>query len=394
MIPVCEPTLIGNEKRYALDCIETNWISSMGKYIEQFEQGFATFCGVKHAVAVNNGTTALHLALAASGIGSGDEVIVPTFTMIASVNAILYTGAKPVIVDADPETWNMVTSPSGIKKLAAKITKKTKAIMPVHIYGHPVDMDPILEIAKQHHLLVIEDAAEAHGAEYRGKQGVKKCGAMSHAACFSFYANKIITTGEGGMIVTDDDVLAERLRLLRNHAFTKKRFIHNELGYNYRMTNIQAAIGCAQLEQIEKLIALRIKNAHCYNQLFKASGLVGKGITLPSEKPWAKNVYWMYGILIDEKTFGISKDQLMTELEKQGIQTRSFFYPMHQQPMFVNKKYPNGLSDADLRDHYPVADRLAQEGLYLPSSSHLTEEQIKTVVDAVVSLAKGQVHGG
>ncbi|HII88367.1 TPA: DegT/DnrJ/EryC1/StrS family aminotransferase, partial [Candidatus Woesearchaeota archaeon] len=385
MIPVCEPTLIGNEKRYALDCIETNWISSMGKYIEQFEQGFATFCGVKHAVAVNNGTTALHLALAASGIGSGDEVIVPTFTMIASVNAILYTGAKPVIVDADPETWNMDTSPSGIKKLAAKITKKTKAIMPVHIYGHPVDMDPILEIAKQHHLLVIEDAAEAHGAEYRGKQGVKKCGAMSHAACFSFYANKIITTGEGGMIVTDDDVLAERLRLLRNHAFTKKRFIHNELGYNYRMTNIQAAIGCAQLEQIEKLIALRIKNAHCYNQLFKASGLVGKGITLPSEKPWAKNVYWMYGILIDEKTFGISKDQLMTELEKQGIQTRSFFYPMHQQPMFVNKKYPNGLSDADLRDHYPVADRLAQEGLYLPSSSHLTEEQIKTVVDAVVS---------
>ncbi len=388
MIPVCEPTLIGNEKKYVLDCIETNWISSMGKYIEQFEQGFAKFCGVKHAVAVNNGTTALHLALAACGIGPGDEVIVPTFTMIASVNAILYTGARPVIVDADPETWNMDTSPSGIKKLAAKITKKTKAIMPVHIYGHPVDMDPLLEVAKQHNLLVIEDAAEAHGAEYRGMQGTQKCGAISHVACFSFYANKIITTGEGGMAVTNDDTLAERLRLLRNHAFTKKRFIHNELGYNYRMTNIQAAIGCAQLEQIDKLIAMRIRNAHRYNELFRVSGLVGNGITLPPEKPWAKNVYWMYGILINENKSGISKDQLMAELEKKGVQTRSFFYPMHQQPMFIKKTYGNGLSDADLHGSYPVADRLAQEGLYLPSSSHLTDEQIKTIVDAVVALAK------
>lgn len=369
MIPVCEPTLEGNELKYVTDCIKSGWISSSGKYIADFENAFAKFCNVKHAVACSNGTTAIHLAIEALGIKKGDEVIIPTFTMIATANAIIYAGAKPVLVDSEKETWNIDTS-----KIEEKINKRTKAIMVVHTYGHPVDMDAVLKIANKHKLFVIEDAAESHGAEYKGK----RTGGLGDIACFSFFGNKIITTGEGGMVTTNNDELAERARLLRNHAFGKPRFIHSELGFNYRLTNIQAAIGLAQVEKAEYLVNRRIENAKIYTSLLKDV----PGITTPPQKSWAKNVYWMYGILVDKKKFGMSKDELMEELMKKGIETRSFFYPMHKQPVYFKKdeRFP------DITGKYPVSEKLFEEGVYLPSGSSLTKEQIKFVVDTIKSL--------
>lgn len=366
-IPVCEPSLIGNEKKYVNDCLDTNWISSAGKYIELFEKGFAKFCDTKYGIATCNGTVSIHLALEALNIGPGDEVIVPDFTMIASVNSILYTGAKPVFVDADIETWCIDP-----KLIEEKITKKTKAIMPVHIYGHPCDMDPIQKIAKKYNLSIVEDAAEAHGALYKNK----KIGSLSDAASFSFYSNKIICTGEGGMAVTNDEKLAERMRLLKNHAFTKNRFTHEEVGYNYRMTNIQGAIGLAQLENIDKLIQMRINNANQYNKLLKNI----KGIVLPPSKDWAKNVYWMYGILLNGD-FGMARDKLREELLKEGIDTRSFFIPAHKQPMFSKKTQK--FSMPDISGKYPVSDNLGNNGFYLPSSSHLPKEDINYIVDTI-----------
>ncbi len=365
MIPVCEPTLEGNEEKYVQDCIESGWISSAGKYIDQFEKEFSKFCQTKHGVACSNGTTALHLALEVAGIGKGDEVIIPTFTMIATANAVIYSGAKPVLVDAEKETWNI-----NCGKIKEKITEKTKAIIPMHTYGHPVDMDPLMELAERHNLLVIEDAAEAHGAEYKGR----RAGSLGHMGCFSFYANKIITTGEGGMIVTDNDEFAERARLLRNHAFSEPRFRHEELGFNYRMTNIQAAIGVAQMEYADTLVQRRIKNANLYNSLLKDI----PGITLPPEKAWAKNVYWMYGILI-EAGFRVTAAQLREKLKKNGIDTRSFFLPMHQQPLYAknDERFPN------TNGRFPIAEELWEKGLYLPSSSHLTEQQIKRIAETL-----------
>ncbi len=365
MIPVCEPSLIGNEKKYVMDCLDTNWISSMGEYIPKFEERFSSWCSTKHGVANSNGTTALHLALVALKIGKGDEVIVPTFTMIASCNAVIYSGATPVLVDSEMDTWNM-----DISKVEAKITKRTKAIMVVHTYGHPVDMDPLKDLAEKYGLYIIEDAAEAHGAEYKGK----RCGSLGDIACFSFYSNKIITTGEGGMIVTDDEDLAERARLLRNHAFTPNRFTHEDLGYNYRMTNVQAAIGLAQMENADKLVQARIDNAARYNHLLKDVD----GIIFPPKKAWARNVYWMYGILLDG--FGMTKEKLMDELYRNGVQTRSFFIPMHKQPVYAQggpDNYPD--VSADL----PVSEKLGETGLYLPSSSTLSKEDLVRVVEAI-----------
>lgn len=298
MIPVCEPFLTGKELQYVDDCLKTNWISSAGKYIAEFEKGFAAYCKVKYGIATTNGTTALHLALATLGIGKGDEVIIPTFTMAACAFSVIYTGAKPVLVDSEPETWNM-----DVGQIERKVTPRTKAIMPVHIYGHPCDMDPIMNIARKHHLYMVEDAAEAHGATYKGKM----TGSMSDIGSFSFYANKIITTGEGGMIVTDDEKLAERARRLKDQAFSReRRFLHTDLGFNYRMTNVQAAIGLAQLESIDRFVEMRRKNASLYNRLLKGV----PGITLPVEKNWAKNVYWMYSIVI-ENEFGIDRKSVV-----------------------------------------------------------------------------------
>lgn len=365
MIPVCEPFIGRKELQYVTDCIKTKWISSKGKYVGEFEEKFSRYCGVKYGISTTNGTAALHLALASLGIGKGDEVIVPTFTMIASVNPIVYTGARPAFVDADPKTWCMDTS-----KIEEKITKNTKAILPVHIYGHPCDMDAIMKIAKEHGLLVIEDAAEAHGAEYKGK----KVGSFGDAACYSFYANKILTCGEGGMVITNNEALAEKARALKDLAFGEKiRFLHQYLGFNYRMTNIHAAIGLAQLENIDKLVEIRRKNAKLYNSLLKDV----KGITLPPEEKWAKNVYWMYSILVEDD-FGISRDMLMEKLKGEGIDTRTFFIPIHRQPVYPEY---NG-------EKYPVADELSRKGINLPSGPTLKKEDIEYVVESIANCAK------
>jgi perosamine synthetase len=359
MIPVCVPFIGEKELEYVVDCIKTNWISSKGRYVEEFESKFARYCGCTYGISTTSGTTALHLALASLGIGPGDEVILPASTMIATAFAVVYCGAKPVLVDAEQETWNV-----NVERLEEKITDKTKVIMPVHIYGHPCDMDPIMKLARDHDLFVVEDAAEAHGAEYRGK----KVGGFGDVNCFSFYANKIITTGEGGMVVTNDEEIAERARLLKDLAHSPdKRFLHTAVAFNYRMTNIQAAIGLAQFERIEELVERRRRNAQLYNRLLQGI----KGIRLPPEKEWARNVYWMYGILIEDE-FGMSRDALMQKLEQKGIETRAFFMPMHEQPVFQAM----GLFHDE---RYPVAEELAKKGMYLPSSSGLKEEEIKYI---------------
>ncbi|MBI4287978.1 MAG: DegT/DnrJ/EryC1/StrS family aminotransferase [Chloroflexi bacterium] len=367
-MPVCEPLLLGQESAYVQDCLRTNWISSRGKYIQEFESKFAAYCGCSYGVTTTNGTTALHLALASIGIGEGDEVVLPTFTMAACVLAILYTGATPVLVDSDPDTWNM-----DVSQLEARITPHTKAIMPVHIYGHPCDMSPILDVASKHSLWVVEDAAEAHSAEYKGK----RVGGIGQLGCFSFYANKIITTGEGGMVVTNDPKIAQRARALKDLAHSpQRRFLHTEIGFNYRMTNLQAAIGLAQLERINELSEMRRRNASRYNSLL--AGV--PGIRLPVERAWARNVYWMYSVVIKD-AFGASRDDLMARLTQRGIETRPMFIPMHQQPAFLQRGLFTG-------ERYPVAEELSERGLNLPSSSGLGD-----AVHAVCS-AIGEIAGG
>jgi len=365
-IPVCEPKLGGRELEYVMDCIKSGWISSQGKYVSEFEGKFSRYCGAEYGIATSSGTTALHLALAALGIKNGDEVIIPTFTMIATANAVTFTGAKPVLVDSEPSYWNIDTS-----KIEEKITKKTKAIMVVHTYGHSVDMDPVIDIAEDHGLYVIEDAAEAHGAEYKGK----RIGALGDVGCFSFYANKIITTGEGGMVVTNNEEVAEMAKTLRAHAFSKdKHFWHRYVGFNYRMSNLQAAVGVAQLEKIDEYVTIRRQNAMLYNSLLENV----KGITLPPEAKWAKNVYWMYSVLVEDE-FGINRDELMKRLEEDGIETRTFFYPIHVQPVYAKWYSKQG---------FPVADVLSKRGINLPSGNNLTEAEIRYTAASARSTCK------
>lgn len=366
-IPVCEPTLGGRELEYLANCIKTNWISSKGKYVVEFEEKFSKFCGAKHGIATTSGTTALHLALVALDVGKNDEVIIPTLTMIATANPVVFAGATPVFVDSEPYTWNI-----DVNRIDEKITDRTKAILPAHLYGHPVDMDPLLKIAKEYNLFVIEDAAEAHGAEYKGKT----VGCLGTIGCFSFYTNKIITTGEGGMAVTNNDEISEKMELLRDLAHSnEKRYLHYKIGFNYRMTNLQAAIGLAQMEKIEEYVNARRNNAKLYNSLLKDV----EGIALPPEANWAKNIYWLYSILIEED-FGINRDELIIKLEERGIETRSFFIPMHKQPVFKKMGLTKG--------EYPIADELWRKGLCLPSSSSLKKEQIDYVCDSVKEIQK------
>ncbi|KQC04926.1 MAG: aminotransferase DegT, partial [Candidatus Cloacimonas sp. SDB] len=311
MIPVNEPLFDGNEKKYLMQCIDEGWISSEGPFVKEFEEKFSSYVDCEYGIAVCNGTVALETALYAAGIGKGDEVIMPTFTIISCASSALRLGAKPVLVDSEPETWNM-----DVSQIEDKVTDKTKAIMPVHIYGHPVDMDPVMELAEKYDLRVIEDAAEVHGALYKGK----KAGGIGDVGSFSFYANKIITTGEGGMIVTNDAEMAERARSYRNLCFKKeKRFYHTELGENFRMTNLQAAVGVAQLEQIDRFIEIKRENARKYTE--RLSNI--HGIKTPVEKPGIKNVYWMYAIEIDEIT-GLDSENMAIELKKMDIDTRPF----------------------------------------------------------------------
>lgn len=362
IIPVCEPRLSGNELRYITQCVKTNWISSAGKFIDRFEKKFSKCCGAKYAVSCTSGTTALHLALATLGVGKGDEVIIPTFTMIATANVVTYLGAKPVLVDSESRTWNIDPD-----KIEAKLSARTKAIMPIHTYGHPADMDKVLKIAKKYNLYVIEDAAEAHGAEYKGR----KVGSIGDITCFSFYANKIVTCGEGGMLTTSNKKLARTAWILKNHAFSKERhFWHKYLGFNYRLTNLQAAIGLAQIEKFAELVETRIRNAHYYNSLLKNI----KGITLPPQTEGIKNVYWMYSILIEDD-FGITKDDLRRYLAKKGIETRTFFIPIHLQPIYF-KKY---------NERFPVAEELCRKGMYLPSAATLTKKDIGFVAECIKS---------
>jgi len=368
IIPVCEPRLDGNEEKYLLRTVQTNWISSAGKYITDFENLFAEKVGAKYGVACSNGTTALHLALATLGVGPGDEVIVPTFTMIASANAVTYTGAKPVFIDSEPETYNM-----DVRQLEGKLSPRTKVIMPMHTYGHPVDMDPLLALAKKHDLFVLSDTAEAHGAEYKGKP----IGGLDDLSTYSFYANKIITTGEGGMVTTNNAEIAKIARNLRDHAFSDERhFWHKYLGFNFRMTNMQAAVGLAQTERFDFLVDCRRRNADMYSELLSNV----PGLTLPPEKPWAKNVFWMYGILVNPE-FGISRDELRERLAKRGIETRTFFIPIHLQPIYFRE---HG------HERFPVAEMLCERGMYLPSASSLTQADIEFITHCIKEIQQGR----
>lgn len=362
IIPVCEPTLTGNELKYVQQAVETNWISSAGSFIREFEAQFAAACGVRYGIACANGTVAMHLALATLGLEPEDEVIIPTFTMIATANAVTYCGAKPVLVDMEPTYWQM-----DINQIADKITPRTKAIIPVHIYGHPTDMDPLMELAHRHGILVIEDAAEAHGATYKER----RTGGLGDAAGFSFYGNKIITTGEGGMVTTNNRTIAKLAWNLRDHAFSSERhFWHKFVGFNYRMTNLQAAVGLAQVEQLNNFVAKRRQNAHEYNRRLQDI----PGIRTPQEASWAQNVYWMYGILVDEAAYGMNRDQLRKVLADNGIETRTFFIPMHCQPVYW-KTFQG--------ERYPVAESLCRDGFYLPSATSLALAEIEYITTMI-----------
>lgn len=367
-IPVCEPLLAGNELKYVTDCVSTGWISSAGKYVDEFEQSFAKYCNAKYAVAVSNGTVAIHLALKALKIGVGDEIIVPSFTMIASAAAVCYTGAMPVFVDVDRETWNI--NPAEIE---AKITSKTKAIMAVSVFGNPCDMHAIYAIAKKHNLKVIEDAAESHGALYKGK----KVGSLADITTFSFFANKNLTTGEGGMVLTDDEALYKKVKYYKNLCFSldaPRNYIHEDIGYNYRISNIHAAIGLAQTEKADEYKALRIKNGKLYEKLLRdVPGVIFQKVNVGDEK-----VYWMNAIAIDAEEFGKTRDQLIQHLKEHLIDTRVLFVGMHQQPALLNYGcQPKG--------NFQVTEWLTKNGFYLPSASSLTEEEIKHICNTIKS---------
>jgi len=364
--PVAEPEIGEEELKNVVEAVRSGWVSSTGKFIQEFENLFARYVGVKYGVATSNGTVALHLALVALGIGPHDEVIVPDLTFAATINAVLYVGAKPSIVDIDPNYWCL--SPSSIREA---ITPRTKAIIPVHLYGHPCDMDAIMEIAERYGLYVIEDAAEAHGAEYKGR----KVGSFGHVSCFSFYGNKVITTGEGGMCLTNDKELAEKMKILRDHGMDpRKRYWHNVVGFNYRMTNLQAALGVAQLSKIEKFIEKKRRIARLYAEELSSV----EGITLHPEMSWAKCVYWLYSILIDRK-LSISRDKLAEKLRRYGIETRNFFYPLHEMPPY--RGYAN-LS-------YPVSTDISCRGLNLPSSVKLNDKDIAYIAQKIKEVIKG-----
>ncbi len=370
MIPVSEPLLIGNELDYVRDCIATGWISSAGTYIERFEQSWADYCGMKHGVAVSNGTAALQLAVDALRLGPGDEVIMPSFTIISCALAVVRAGAMPVLVDSDPETYCIDTN-----QVAASITPRTRAIMPVHIYGHPADMDPLLELAERHGLAIIEDAAQAHGCEYLSRRGGtiawRRCGGLGTLAAFSFYANKLVTTGEGGMVLTDSHEVAQRCRSLRDLCFQSKRFQHDELGYNFRLTNLQAAIGVAQLEHIADTLARKRHIAARYDTLL--AGV--KGISLPRKRGWARVNGWMYAVVLADEV-PMDASAFAARLRDEGVETRPFFMGLHEQPALRARGLFQGL-------RLPVAERLSRRGLYLPSGVALTEAQIDTVAGVV-----------
>jgi perosamine synthetase len=364
MIPVNEPVIGARERELVLECLETGWISSDGPFVRQFEETFAAQVGRKHGIAVMNGSVALDAAIGALDLKPGDEVILPTFTIISCVTAILHAGATPVPVDCDADTWN--TPPEAI---LAALTPRTRAIMVVHIYGLPVDIDPVLPIAKERGIIIVEDAAEAHGLTYKGR----KCGSLGDVSTFSFYANKHVTTGEGGMIVTDDSKIAEKCRSLRNLGFnSSRRFVHEELGWNFRMTNLQAALGLGQIERLDASTAKKRAMGLQYRKLLHHCNR----IQLPVERTsYADNVYWVFGLVLSE-ALPFDATEMMRRLAVKEIGTRPFFWPMHEQPVLRRMGLFKGVS-------CPVAERIARRGFYLPSGLALTEEQISEVATAV-----------
>ncbi len=363
MIPVAEPLVTEHDIELVNDALKSGWISSAGKYLDLFEERWAAYCGMPYGIAVSNGSVALDIAVALLNLQPGDEVIMPSFTIISPAQSVVRAGGKPVLVDSDPRNWQM-----DVSQIEARISTKTRAILVVHIYGHPADMDPILAIARQHNLIVIEDAAEVHGAEYKGK----RCGGLGDISTFSFYANKLITTGEGGMVLVRTPEMAERARSLRNLCFQKQqRFLHEELGYNFRLTNLQAALGVGQIERIAEIVARKRSIAAAYNQLLQDL----PGITLPVEEAWAHNVYWVYGVVLDDKT-GQMALQMAEKLRERGIETRPFFLGMHEQPVFNQMGMFHG-------ECYPVAERLARQGFYIPSGLTISDQQIDEVATAL-----------
>ena len=368
-IPVNIPLLDGNEKKYLNECIDTGWISSEGPFVKQFEDQFANRVQRKYAIAVTNGTAALDVGIEALGIGPGDEVILPAFTIISCIGQIIRSGATPVLVDSDPLTWNM-----NLKQVEEKITEHTKAIMVVHIFGLPVDVEPLLEITKNKNIKIIEDAAEMHGQTYYEKP----CGSFGDISTFSFYSNKLITTGEGGMLVTDDEQLAMDCRSLRNLCFQpKKRFVHERLGWNYRMTNLQAALGLAQLERLDEFVQRKRSMGKKYTQGLR----VLNEVQLPLEKTdYAENIYWVFGLVLDD-SIGFDAEEAIKMLGEKGIGCRPFFCPMNQQPVLRKMGF-------FLNESYPVAERLYKQGFYIPSGMALTSEHINHVINKLIEVLK------
>ena len=357
-LPVMEPSLGGNELKYVSDCITSNWISSQGSYVRSFEKEFADYHGVDFALTTSSGTAALHLALLALGVGPGDEVIVPDLTFAATANTVVHAGAKPVFVDISEDYWNIDPD-----RIEAAITRNTRTIMPVHLYGHPCDMDTIMDLASKYSLFVVEDCAQALGAKYEGRL----VGTFGDVGCFSFFSNKVITTGEGGMVITNNRTLYDRMTILRDHGMSgSKRYWHEVPGFNYRMTNLQAAVGLAQLENVNLFLKQRRFVAGVYEAHLKHV----PGITLPPEMDWAENIYWLYSVLIEKEVLGISRDDLIIGLEREGVETRPFFYPLHAQPPY-----------SDAKVDFPTSNRISRRGLSLPSSNGLQVEQIEQVCE-------------
>ncbi len=365
IIRVCEPTISSVEKDLVNEGLDGGWVSNVGPHVQAFEEEFAAFCQVQYCSSMNSGTSALELVFRGLDLKPGDEVIVPDFTMAAGINAVVLAGGTPVFVDADPETFHIDPT-----KLKAAITDRTKAIEVTHLYGHPADMDPILKIAGEYNLTVVEDAAEAHGAEYHGK----RAGSLGHIACFSFFANKIFTCGEGGAITTDDEGFDALMRRLRKQGYSPERhFWHRYLGSNYVMSNMQASVVLGQLRRADELINARRSNAVYYSQVLETI----PGIEIPIEKPGCKHVQWMYGIRVTEE-FPVSRDELRAQLAAKGIETRNYFVPMHLQPLYFKEEYIG---------KFPVSENLCATGFYLPSSSHLQRDQLDYVLECIVNIA-------
>lgn len=362
-INVCEPLITKNAKKYINDCIDSEWISSAGKYLEDFEKKWSNYCGADEGIAVTNGTSALQVAFKSLNLQPGDEVIMPSFTIISCATAIIEAGGKPVLVDCYPDTWCL-----NIEQMKEKVNNRTKAILVVHMFGHPAEMDPIIKIVKRHNLYLVEDAAEAHGATYNNK----RVGSFGDLACFSFYANKLITTGEGGMVLSNNKKLTKKIRSLRNLSFrSDRRFYHTEIGYNYRLTNMQAAIGISQIENLQNHIDIKRKNTFLYNNIIRKMDLP---LRLPSENENSKSVFWMYGVVLKNKK--LNAKILAEKLENRGIETRPLFLGMHQQPVLKKMKLFNN-------EKFPVTEELSRFGLYLPSGLKLNKKKINFICNVL-----------